>query len=652
MIAPPQKLCHALRHAAMNEPPLHLDLDAGLHRLGYDCFRPGQREAVDTLLSRRRLLLIAPTGGGKSLCYQLPASLLPGTTVVISPLIALMNDQAQALAKRGVPATFLAANLASGELTQRMAALARGAFKLVYVAPERLAYDGFRGLLKSLRVPLIAVDEAHCISEWGHDFRPEYMKIGALLKDFPEARVLACTATATPLVRDEILNRLELDADTPQIVRGFARPNLRLLVRDTGSAKERQRCVDELLKKALQGPGAQLGTAIVYAPTRKGTEAEAARLGALGWRADAYHAGLDGSRRSAVQDAFIHGALEVAVATNAFGMGIDRSDVRAVVHLAPPGSIESYYQEVGRAGRDGAPAYGLLLTSASDMPLRRHLLERGVQGMPPPAPAVIEHKWNMFLELMRWAEGGSCRHDAILRYFGDELETLQGCGHCNVCEMLTTHGHRTDPTAVQLIVRKALSAVARIHGRFGLKMAVHLLRGAPDERLVRAGFDQVRTFGILQNYSEAWLLALLRRCVTAGWVDFIGGDRPMAILTPSGVAVMKATQPARLLLPPEAKAEASEVKMSSGAPRPSRATDNAVLDARATPIFEALRRHRLAVAGQAGVPPFVIASDRTLRDLALLRPRNLEELKLAHGIGAMKAERYGPGLLQVIASQR
>jgi ATP-dependent DNA helicase RecQ len=501
-------------------PDLEPDFQQALKRLGYDAFRPGQQEAVQTLLEKRRLLLIAPTGGGKSLCYQLPASLLAGTTLVVSPLIALMHDQVEALERRGVAATFLASTLDGGEIKRRMAALGRGAYKLVYVAPERLAYEGFRGLMQDLDVPLIAIDEAHCISEWGHDFRPEYMKIGELLANFAHTRVLACTATATPVVRDEILTRLGLPGDTPQIVRGFARPNLALCVRDTQGAKDRHALCDELLAKALGGAGAGRGTAIVYAPTRKRTEEEVVRLQKMGWKVKAYHAGLSGEVRARTLTDFMADKIEVVVATNAFGMGIDRSDVRAVVHLAPPGSIEAYYQEVGRAGRDGAPAWGLLLTCPSDMPLRRSLLERSAPGQTT-VPAVVEHKWNLFLELMRWAEGGSCRHDAILRYFGDEQETLQGCGQCDVCDLLADPSGAQDPQSVTLVVRQALSAVARIHGRFGLKAAVQLLRGAADPRIERAGLDRTRTFGILKEHTEPWLLALLRRCVTAGWVDFV-----------------------------------------------------------------------------------------------------------------------------------
>jgi ATP-dependent DNA helicase RecQ len=507
-------------------------------------------------------------------------------------------------------------------------------------------------MLRELDVPLVAVDEAHCISEWGHDFRPEYLEIGSVLADFPRARVLACTATATPIVRDEILARLGLPPDTPQMVRGFARPNLALRAVEVDGRRERERLVDAALAEALGGPGQGRGTAIVYAPTRKRAEEETERLGGQGWRATAYHAGLDGRTREIAQRGFADGRIEVVVATNAFGMGIDRPDVRAVIHLAPPGSIEAYYQEVGRAGRDGAPALGLLLVGAGDLALRRALLERGSEGAVPD-PAVVEHKWGMFLELIRWVEGGSCRHDAILRYFGDEAETLAGCGRCDVCRGLEAEGEAGDPERVTLIVRKALSGVARVHGRFGLQTVIKLIHGEPDERLERGGLTRVPTFGNLKEYPAPWLLALLRRCVSAGWVSFSGKDRPVVVLTDEGRAVMKGERPARLLLPPAARrATASTGAGRSGEParrRPAR--ESAELDAAAQSLFEALRRHRLAVARAEGLAPFIVASDRTLRDIASLRPRTPAELQEAHGVGPHKAERYGAGFLRIVAEE-
>src|SRR5262245_18318925 len=646
------------------------DLEAALARFGHAAFGPGQREAIETLLEVGRLLLVAPTGGGKSLIYQLPATLLPGTTLVVSPLIALMQDQVAALERCGVAATYLASTLDPGETRRRFAAVARGECSLVYVAPERLALPGFRALVADLECPLVAVDEAHCISEWGHDFRPEYLAIGEVLADLPKARVLACTATATPVVRDEILARLGLPDDTPQLVRGFARPELSLRAAEVTGVRERRARVDGALAEALGAPARGRGTAIVYSPSRRGAEEEAERLAVAGWRARAYHAGLDGATRSAVQRAFSGGELEVVVATNAFGMGIDRPDVRAVVHLGPPGSLEAYYQEVGRAGRDGRRALGLLLFAPNDLPLRRRLIETGASGEAP-TPEVVEHKWNLFLELLRYAEGGSCRHDAILRYFGDEAETLTGCGICDVCVRLDRGGEEAEasevPEAVSLVVRKALSAVARIDGRFGLGAAVALLRGVADERISRAGLDRTRTFGARSDRDEAWLVRLLRRCTTAGWVDFSGDRRPVARLTDAGRAVMRGSRPARIELPPgrdagehfpartvdggpDPTAPRAMRTGAAAAPRRRRAStaEGDELGAGDHALWEALRAHRLAVARAAGQPPYVVAHDRTLAEIARSKPRSAGELAQVYGMGPARLARYGAGFLAVV----
>jgi ATP-dependent DNA helicase RecQ len=622
----------------------HLDLDGALTRLGYAAFRPGQREAIETIITARRLLLVAPTGGGKSLIYQLPATVLGGTTLVVSPLVSLMHDQVAAMEARGVPATFLAATLDGDEVRRRMTGLARGAYSIVYVAPERLAFAGFRSLARDLDCPLVAIDEAHCISEWGHDFRPDYLAIGDLVSDLSGARVLACTATATPVVRDEIVARLGLPADTPQLVRGFARPNLGLRVRDARGTTEVHRIVDDALHEAIGEPGASRGTAIIYAPTRRQTDDEATRLRKSGWRCAAYHAGLDGPVREAAQRRFRDGDLELIVATNAFGMGIDRGDVRAVIHLAPPSSIEAYYQEVGRAGRDGADAIGVLCTSPADLPLRRRLLEGGSEAMTPD-PARVAHRWSLFLELMRWTEGGSCRHDAILRYFGDEAETLAGCGRCDVCTALD-EPEVGDVAATAMAVRKALSAVARIHRRFGLQAAVKLLAGTPDPRLERSGIQATKTFGALRGMSEEWLVALLRRCVTAGWVDFTSDERPVVLLTAEGKKVLFAEGAVRLLLPPVQRpaTRAGGTRRAAG----SRPDAGPQMDEASATLFEALRARRLELAREEKVPPYVVASDRTLREIAELRPGSIAELEQVFGIGPAKAARYGEELLAVV----
>ncbi|MEE2754003.1 MAG: ATP-dependent DNA helicase RecQ [Candidatus Latescibacterota bacterium] len=623
-----------------------LDLDAGLSQLGFNSFRPGQREAVETLMSDGRLLLVAPTGGGKSLTYQLPAAILPGTTIVVSPLIALMHDQVIALEERGIPSTYLAGTLDSDEMRCRMSDAMRGAYKLIYVAPERLNFDGFRGMISRLSCPLVAVDEAHCISEWGHDFRPDYLRIGELIHDLPEARVLACTATATPVVRDEILERLGLPADTPQLLKGFARPNLALRVRETQSRAEGKTQVDLLLRECLHSPGSGKGTSIVYSPTRKRTEAEAERLAQSGWRAEAYHAGMDGAQRERVQTAFANGKVEVVVATNAFGMGIDRHDVRCIAHLAPPSSVEAYYQEAGRAGRDGDDATCLLLVSPGDMAMRRSLIEMNTDGLKPDENTV-RHKWNLFLELMRWAEGGSCRHDAILRYFGDEEETLADCGRCDVCQEMN-EGDSVDDNEVSLIVRKALCGVARVHGKFGIQAAAKLLKGSEDDRLNWSGLARTPTYGTLDSHNEDWILTLLRRCVTAGWVDFQGGQRPVVVVTEEGQDVIHERRPVRMLLPSVKTARVKAASSRSGTRKA--ASVNIDLDDNGRRLFEALRAWRVEMARKEKVPPYVIGSDRMLREIAMMGPSNESDLTLVHGIGPAKVVKYGEAILNVLKS--
>lgn len=630
------------------------EIFAGLRRLGYSDFRPGQEEAIRTLLAQKNLLLVAPTGGGKSLSFQLPAVILPGTSLVISPLIALMQDQVTALQARGVAATFLASTLANNDFRMRMQKLRRGEYKLVYIAPERLTYPGFVQMLSQLQCPLVAIDEAHCISEWGHDFRPEYLQIGNFLQLMAHTQthlhILACTATATPIVRDEILRRLHLPTNTPQLISGFARPNLILRAQEVSS--KRHRAVDQLLGEALatsprlRRQASATGCAIIYAPTRKSAEDEHHRLTELGWHSAVYHAGLAADVREQTHDAFRQRTIDILVATNAFGMGIDREDVRAVIHLAPPASLEAYYQEVGRAGRDGKDAWGLLLMSTQDIALRKRLIEMGSDQGPTDA-AIIEHKWNLFLELVRWIDGGSCRHDAILRYFGDEGETLGGCGRCDVCLELAHHSTITEKQTenAQVIVRKVLSATARVHNRFGLQVAINLLRGTADSRLEWSGLAKTPTFATLREYPEDWLRRVFRRCMTAGWIDFTSGNRPFLVLTRSGHLVMTGKTPAHILLPAVSK---SVEKTQARQLPPPCDLENAELTPLQQHIFTQLRNYRLEQAKQEEIPPYVIASDRSLREIAILQPKNLEDMQMAYGIGRTKAQKYGQKILAVI----
>lgn len=626
---------------------------------GLEQFRPWQREAIDALLDReRRVVVVAPTGGGKSLCYQYPAVELEGTTVVISPLIALMDDQVRSLEQRGIAATYLASNLDLDELRERSRRLLRGEYKLVYVSPERVAHPLALETLRRLEPPLVAIDEAHCISQWGHDFRPDYLRLGELVQTLAPKHLLACTATATPVVREEIVSRLGLRAQSSRLVlRGFARPNLHLEAVETDTQRARRSHLLEALGRSIGAKGATKGAAIVYAATRRATEETAAWLAEQGYQAAAYHAGLPAERRAVVGAAFAAGELEIVVATNAFGMGIDRPDIRAVVHIQAPGSIEAYYQEVGRAGRDGQPALGLLITGTADIGLRRRLVELGTPGGDGPSSEEVERQWGLYLGLLRYVEAGSCRHDFILRYFGDEQETLGGCGHCDRCEELAEASNPVERTVDEddaLIVRKALSGVARAHRKFGLTAVADMLKGKTTEKLRRMGLDQLSTYGLLAERELAWILALLRRLISAGLVAITADSYPLVMLTKAGVSVMKGESPVRVLPPPEIKAAPKGNRARARERRSGErgAADRAALVAESDrELFEALRAVRLEEAKSRGVPAYVVCHDRTLAEIAERRPANVEELSRVHGMGPARLEVLADVFLPVVAER-
>ncbi|WP_437320426.1 RecQ family ATP-dependent DNA helicase [Sorangium sp. So ce385] len=663
-------------------------------RFGIASFRPWQREAIDALLGGAgRVLVVAPTGGGKSLCYQLPAVALPGTTLVLSPLISLMEDQVRALETRGIPATFVASSLPREENGRRLAALRRGEYKLVYAAPERLAFDGFLEALADSRLSLVAVDEAHCIVQWGHDFRPDYLRIGAALARLRPPRVLACTATATPDARDEIIRRLGWPRSSPGddggaagepgpegpppkvILRGFARPNLHLQVSAVDGPREAGRLTARALLDALGDPGRPRGAGIVYAATRKGAERLAEALRDAGWNAEAYHAGLAPESRARLSAGFADRSLSVVVATNAFGMGIDRPDVRLVVHAQPPSSIEAYYQEVGRAGRDGDPARGLLLFAPADIALRRRLCQLGEGGAEASADDAAR-AWGLFRELLRYIDAATCRHDFILRYFGDEAESLGGCGHCDVCLEVDAL-EESDPAALARdndLVRRALAGVARAKGGAGMQAIASMLIGESNERVRRMGLDRLSTFGVLEGKRHDEAMSILRVLLANAWIDLTTGEFPVPLVTPSGWRVMRGEVPARVRLPlpaarrkpprrpaapspaarPAPAARASSAAAHDRPPAapvassPAQAEPGVDLEERDVPLFEALRAHRAALAKEKSLPAYIIAHDRTLREIARIRPASLDDLALARGMGQAKISSYGEGILRVV----
>lgn len=630
--------------APMTEPPAATDrLQQALEtRFGLSAFRPWQREAIDALVDGpRRVLVVAPTGGGKSLTYQLPAVVLEGTTVVVSPLIALMEDQVRGLRERGIEATFLASTLSRAEVSERERELLSGKYDLVYVAPERLGNPWLVDLLRRLKPPLVAIDEAHCISQWGHDFRPDYLRLGELVRNLAPEHVLACTATATPLVRDEILERLGLQ-EAEVVLRGFARPNLHLEAATIDSKRARMKTLKDALADAIGDPGEPAqGAAIVYAATRKESEKVAGELAEMGYDCAAYHAGLASDERAKVNAAFGGGELDVVAATNAFGMGIDRPDIRLVVHAQAPGSIEAYYQEVGRAGRDGLPAKGLLLSASKDLALRRFLIESGTAS-----EEHVERQWSLFLDLMRYVEAGSCRHDFILRYFGDEEEILGGCGHCDLCARMDGAEATVTEEDVEL-VRKALAGIARTKGRVGMRSIADMLAGRGGEKLARWGFDRLSTYGILQGESAEWLGALIRRLITAGYATISGDRYPLVGMTRLGWKVMKGDKPVRVIAP-----DRKEVARRSGKKRGrGKGTSLERPGGAEGELFEALREKRRELAKEHGVPAYVVCSDRTLLEIASTAPGDAAALEGVHGMGPAKVARFGDALLEVVAAR-
>jgi ATP-dependent DNA helicase RecQ len=572
---------------------------------GFDTFRGVQRQVVDRVLAGRSTLAVMPTGAGKSLTYQLPATLLQGTCIVVSPLIALMHDQLRSARANGIRAATLTS--ADSDQMETEAAMRAGELDLLYVAPERASQPRFRSLLGEAKLALFAVDEAHCVSEWGHDFRPDYRQLRPLLDTFGHVPRLALTATADAHTRADILAQLGIPHDG-LIVAGFDRPNIRYAIRPRESGLKQ---LQDLLAEQ-KGPG------IVYAPTRRQVEELAEKLATRGRPVFPYHAGLPPEQRAANQSAFVESEDMVMVATIAFGMGIDKPDVRFVAHAGTPKSLEAYYQETGRAGRDGDPAVALMLWAAGDFARARQRLEE----VEPARRAGERARLDALAGLV---EASGCRRAILLRHFGEDPP--ERCGNCDNCLSPPRVIDATD------LARKLLSAVYRTGQSFGLGHVQKVLTGARDERVLQRGHDSLSVFGIVDG-EEARLLQPLARSLQARG-SLVATEHGGLQLAGDARAILKGQATVEIVRPP-----ASERKRMRAEPQTDEADD---------PLFEVLRTVRRDLAREAQVPPYVIFHDATLRAMAATRPASRRELAAIPGVGERKLDSYGAAFLKAVA---
>ena len=590
---------------------------------GYDSFRPLQQEIIEHILSLRDAVVLMPTGGGKSICYQLPALLMEGTAIVVSPLISLMKDQVEGLRANGIAARALNSNNNDTENVLLRRECLQGKVKLLYISPERLLME-MDYLLKEIKVSLFAIDEAHCISQWGHDFRPEYTQLKAIREQFPSVPVVALTATADKITRQDIINQLALK-NPRTFISSFDRPNLSLDVRRGYQQKEKTRTILEFIFKRPHECG------IIYCISRDKTEKVADMLLRHGIKATVYHAGLSTSARDKAQEDFINDKVQVVCATIAFGMGIDKSNVRWVIHYNMPKSIESFYQEIGRAGRDGVKSDTLLFYSLGDLVmLSKFAIDSGQQ-------AINLEKLN---RMQQYAESDICRRRILLNYFGETMD--HDCGNCDVCK---NPPERFDGT---VIVQKALSAIVRTDQQIGTRLLIAILRGNYMEEITEKGYDKLKTFGVGRDVPQRDWQDYLLQMLNLGYFEIAYNENNHLKVTTAGAKVLYGQEKAMLVV---IKREEKETK-SKGKKKEEKPLFKVPVSVPAgeeNPIlFEELRALRKRLADQQAIPAYIVLSDKTLHLLATQCPTTLEEFGQVNGIGDYKKEKYGKDFVELI----
>ena len=584
---------------------------------GYDNFRPNQADIVQSVYDKKDSLVLMPTGGGKSICFQIPAITLDGICIVVSPLISLMKDQVESLRGNGIPAAFYNSSLSKSQEQEVLNAVEAETIKLLYVSPERMLTRSFYDLMQQMKISLFAIDEAHCISSWGHDFRPEYSKMKFLKKSFPHVPIMALTATADKLTRKDIVTQMGLINPTVFLA-SFDRPNLSLEVRPGN--KRVQQIVSFVKNRPNQ-------SGIVYCLSRKNTEMLADKLRANGIRATHYHAGLPPNKRSEVQEEFINDQVPIVCATIAFGMGIDKSNVRFVIHYNLPKNIESYYQEIGRAGRDGSKADTVLFWSYGDVKVLTDILTSAENQSDH-----TELKLSKLERMRHFAEAMQCRRKILLAYFSETM--TEDCGNCDICK---NPPQRVDGT---LIAQKALSALARTHERAGINLLINILRGSNNREIYEKGFNKIKTYGAGREISYMDWQSYMMQLLNAGLMEIAYDQGSVLKLTAAARDVLFEGKKIELVKPVDVKARVEAAKKKAKTkPKRERVRDE---------LFEALRTLRLQLARVRGVPPYIVFSDATLEEMAAKRPTTDLMMNEISGVGERKMHLYGEQFKQAI----